>query len=235
MKKTSLVFLAITFILSCSAQPGYMGRRLLITPEIGYSWNLYNTQQSSSLFSFIAEYGVGAGYVLSNRIQLNLLASTYTMKGMYSKKDTLSGKYDGFYSDKLTAYEFQFSGRYYLKTIFKKTTGSIAPVGKFFEFGPVLTFANYTPGADSYYDDFYTRNFLPVVYAPANRTLLHFVIGFGTQHIYWDRLVIYSGLMIASPVIDINKEEVTSQANDYLRAMTLRNVIRMRFGIGIII
>lgn len=232
--KKCFVVVVILFHFLANAQPGYLGHRFIIAPEIGYTWNLYNPYGPKSFFKIEKQYGAGLGFVAGTRLQMNMMVSFYTMKDLYSKTDSLTDNYAGLYSDKLKCTEVQLSGRLYMQHIFRQKTGSLAPVGKFFEFGGGVILADYSPGDNSYFDDYGRWNHAAPEYPVAKRNFAFLMAGLGAQHIYWDRLVIYSDIQVTIPAGQVGGEEKHMPA-DYPHYLYLRNLLRMHFGIGFLL
>lgn len=219
MKKL-LVFLFVIAGLTSVASPikgGFLGKRIIISAEGSY---MPNYSAFKDLFlSYNFQYG-GRLQVISGRH--SEIGVSYNMYGLgaHNRYDTALSN-DG----RIKGYQVGLTYRMY-----RKKRGGLAPIGKFADF-------NLYYHSDEYSVMYENRQtVLPVI---VSSTGLSASIGFGTQNIFWNRVIANYGVRFGGPLFALNKEKSPNDDGDHLKYMQKRlafkDIFSVFFGIGVIL
>ena len=194
---------------------GYLGKRVILGAEMGYSPRYYSL--TGALTSFDMVYGANAGVIVGRYSQLNFSYMLYSL-GKHSK-------YDSDLSDNSKINGFQ-AGVHWRQ--FRKKKGGLAPIGKFIDMGLDYESAEYNVQRNS-----------NVIAVPIllERQCINGTIALGTQGVFWNRIVANTGLRFSAPLV-VLKEEATYYNGDldYMSGRMLeRGMFTVFFGAAVLL
>lgn len=222
MKKLFLFSGALILAFTSSATPapkggGYNGHRITISAEGSYSPNY--SHWYDMFMSYNMQYGGNLHVITGRYTELGLSYNMYSMHAHHRYKDELSN--DG----SINGYQVGLSWRKY-----RESRGGLAPIGKFVDF-------NLYYHADEYnvrYQDI--EAVAPVIH---KSTGLSASIGFGSQNIFWNRLVANYGVRFGGPLFRLTEEQSTGDISDNFKYMQQRLMFKDFFsvfvGVGVIL
>lgn len=243
MKRLTVIFFLAAQ--SCFAQsPGYMGKKLLITGEVSFLNALFNPNHNLNKglnkFSFNVRATTDLDYVVARN---GTVGATFDVFATGMKYDWLSDTYDPllipnvekrFDHARITGFGYGIN----YKVFRNPSRGGIAPIGSYAKFDLMLLDVRVRPidksldVGHSYSDRFFT----PVV-----------SVTFGQQRIFWDFLVLRTGIQIGivplgiSPYlqqldngIERGTQEQDLRANAQARLMTYY-LLNINFGVGFLL
>ena len=220
MKKL-FVFLALTATLVCSANPpmkgGYLGRRIIISAEASYMPNY--SKWTDIFMSYNFQYGGRINFISGRYTEMGVSYNMYNL-GAHHRYDTMLSN-----SGRIKGYQVGLTYRKY-----REGRGGLAPIGKFVDFNLYYHSNEY----NVVYENLQT--FAPVTHRSTN---LSGSIGFGTQGIFWDRVVANCGVRFGGPIVTLTKEKSTSDIGNNYKYMQQRLMYKdffsVFFGVGIIL
>ena len=204
MKKIIKLVFLLTIIINSNITAqvsGYMGKRFLI------SWNTYSSPNFYALYSENGYYDVAkkttkpsflqlnnrieASYIISRHIGLGLNVGLINTRSYFIEQrlDSSESNYSGDYqvnyfqnSNKVSGYSIGFTYKYYY-------SNWIAPLGKYFQIDIFRSYFKIT--------DFYNKpNFSKVKNLNLNLKSLGINFTFGKSRVYFDRIIISTGLQL---------------------------------------
>ncbi len=224
------IFSATALLASAQGKGGYLGHRIIIQAEGSYMPFNFNSATAVGLFTdgkfaYNFQYGGAVHCIISRRTQLGI---SYNRFGMDVGRDYDMNGTNTFYGTHLDGQ----TGSLLLRT-FRKGRGGIAPIGKFWDVELVAAQAKYRDDVTNELDvPLYAANI-----KPEQQTVLQLQFAFGTQMVFWDRVVANTGLRAAVPYtlkISGNDDPVFSAA-DFQRDFGMRRVFSVFFGVGILL
>src|SRR6185295_16855649 len=84
---------------------------------------------------------------------------------------------------------------------FRKNRGGIAPIGKFYDLSLGYAQNTFKAGSDNSY---VLNNEAEMLPKTSNQITAH--VGFGTQMVFWNRVVGNTGIRFGAPVFEVSKE-----------------------------
>jgi len=217
------IFALCLFVIAGSATPplkgGYLGRRFIIGTELSYSPNY--TSVKDVLLSYNLQYGGNVHFVTGRYSQLGFSYNIYSLGAHNRYNSDLSD--DG----KIKGYQI---GMTYRK--FRKKKGGLAPIGKFIDMS-----LNYH--ADEYSVAYET--IIPLVPVVVNSKTFSASVGFGSQGIFWDRVVANAGVRVGSPMYTFGLEKEGTgyisggEASYMQKRLQYKDYFSVFFGVGIIL
>lgn len=196
---------------------GYLGKRLIINAEMSYMPNYSSWKDLFMSYNF--QYG-GKIHVVTGRFtEIGVSYNRYSL-GAHQRYDTALSN-----NGKITGYQVGVTYRKY-----REGRGGLAPIGKFFDVNLY------------YHDDQYNvvyeniQTFAPVIHKSRG---ISGSIGFGTQGIFWDRVVGNAGVRFGGPIFRFFEEKSTSDIGnnfDYMqKRLMYKDFFSVFFGVGIIL
>jgi hypothetical protein len=229
MKKLILVFailFSISFLKATPGTGGYMGHRIIVGGEFAYSPFYTSVKDFFTMYNF--QYGGNLNVIVGRRTQVGVNYNMWSLGG--------NDKYDGnmVKGDRVKGTQFQFSVRQ-----FRKNRGGIAPIGKFYDISLSYAMNKFVAGSNNPYKVNGQENMLPKT---SNQLMAH--IAFGTQMVFWNRVVGNTGIRFGAPVFEVSKESgsytqdgVTMKSFDKFLYNRLLNkeYFSVFFGVGILL
>lgn len=203
--------------LSQPIKGGYLGKRIIINAESSYMPNYSSWKDLFMSYNF--QYG-GKIHVVAGRF--SEIGVSYNMYGLgaHHRYDT-SLSNDG----RIKGYQVGLTYRKY-----RERRGGLAPIGKFIDFNLYYHANEY----NVVYENIQT--FAPVIHKSSG---ISGSIGFGTQGIFWNRVVGNAGVRLGGPIMTLSEEKSSSDTGDNLSYMQQRLMYKdffsVFFGVGIIL
>lgn len=226
MMRVSIILFAA--VVNCSAlfSQGIAGKRTTLEANFNYFLSLAPTEHA-----FTFGTNIRAGYVLTPRWQLCAGINYFQLNLKMEVIDPSSNNtgygysYLGEATDRTNNFEFDITGRYFLQGLSNRKYSCIAPDGKYIELGTILTQTKYSPGEIPGLNNFET------LLSEVNTVRLSF--GFGNQQVWWDRLIVNTGILFSVPVVKIT--DYNEYTAPYMAWTKRHNSVRAYFGIGVLI
>jgi hypothetical protein len=220
MRKLLVLICICTGVLSLSAHPkggGYLGKRLIICAEASYMPNYSAWKDLYTSYNF--QYGGNIHFVTGRYSQIGVSCNMYSLGAHNRYEETLSD--DG----RIRGYQI---GLTYRK--FVKNKGGLAPIGKFFD-------VNLYYHSDEYSVEYKEMQpFAPVI---ISSTGLSGSVAFGTQGIFWNRVVGNMGVRFGGPIVTLQEEGSPferGREQKYMKERLMyKDFFSVFFGIGIIL
>lgn len=196
---------------------GYLGKRVIICAEGSYFPNY--SSWKDMLLSYNFQYGGNAHFITGRHTQMGLSYNMYSL-GAHNKYDTSLSN-----NGRIKGYQI---GLTYRK--FRESKGGLAPIGKFVD-------VNLYYHSNEYVVQYQTINpFAPVI---VNTTGISGSLGLGAQGIFWNRVVMNSGVRFGGPIFTVSEQDDGGDFGDNLNYMQKRLMYKdffsAFFGIGIIL
>lgn len=191
MKKLFIISGILFTGLCLNATPGlggYMGHRVIVAGELAYS--PFYTSVKDFFTMYNVQYGGNLDVIVGRRTQIGLSYDMWSLGG--------NQKYDSNFdkSDRVKGTQYGITVRQ-----FRKNRGGIAPIGKFYDIGLGYAMNKFVAGSGNSYVANGLGNMLPKT---SNQITAH--IGFGTQMVFWNRVVGNTGIRFGAPVLEVSKE-----------------------------
>ncbi len=204
-------------LLAQKPKGGYLGKRIIICAEGSYSPNYSSFKDLFTSYNF--QYGGNAHFITGRHTQMGLSYNMYSM-GAHNRYDTSLSN-----GGRIKGYQI---GLTYRK--FREKKGGLAPIGKFFD-------VNLYYHSSEYIVDYATINpFAPVI---VNTSGISGSIGLGAQGIFWNRVVMNSGIRVGGPIFTLSEQDSDSDFGNNLDYMQQRLMYKdffsVFFGIGVIL
>lgn len=222
MKKGWIIFFLVAMVSVVKAQ-GIAGRRISAEAEFDYFMRYYAPLEHS----FTLGGKVKVGYVIAPRLQVYVGVNYYKLNLLRAVRDTVSSGTLGDATDFVTCMELDLTGRYFLRGLGERNYNCIAPDGKYFEFGVMTTKTAYTPGELSYYSYYGSEPLRSQI----TSTRLSF--GFGNQQVWWDRLIVNTGILVSFPVFKWGDYDQNNAP--YKQWQMGHNMLRAYVGFGVLL
>jgi hypothetical protein len=220
MRRLITFLLAVTATATATAtsiKGGYLGKRLIICAEGSYNPN-YATWKDF-LFSYNLQYGGNIHFVTGRFSEVGVSYNMYSMGAHNRYREDLAN------SGKIKGYQVGFTFRKY-----REKRGGLAPIGKFIDYNLYYHSDTYTPaliGVAPYMGD------------PIELTGISASIGFGTQGIFWNRVVANAGLRLGGPVYTLSStsgDSLNGDLPEYMKERLMyKDFFSVFFGVGIIL
>jgi len=196
---------------------GYLGKRFIICAEGSYFPNYHSVKDM--LLSYNFQYG-GNIQIISGRFsEIALSYNMYALGAHETYRDDISN------ANKIKGYQI---GLTYRK--FRDKKGGLAPIGKFIDMSLLYHADKYTPSL---------TGVSPYMGTELELSGISAQIGFGTQGIYWKRVVANAGVRFGYPVYTLSVTGGDSFNQDYPEYMKerlmLKDIFSAYFGVGIIL
>lgn len=229
MKKLILFSALLISSVGVNATPGtggYLGHRIIIGGEFAYSPFFTSTKDFFTMYNF--QYGGNLNVIVGRRTQIGLNYNMWSLGG--------NQRYEGNFvkSDRVKGAEYGVTVR-----SFRKKRGGIAPIGKFWDAGLSYAQNEFKAGSDNPY---VLTNQTAMLPKTSDQILVH--LAFGTQMVFWNRIVGNTGIRFGAPVYEVNKESgelITADGTQKTFDKFLYNRILNKeyfsvfFGIGILL
>ena len=205
---------------------GIAGRRTTLEANFNYFFSLAPTEHAFTLGT-----NLRAGYVITPRWQLCAGINYFQHKFKSEVIDPTTNNtgygysYLGEATDRTNNFELDFTGRYFLQGLSKKSYSCIAPDGKYIELGTILTQTKYLPGEIPGLDDYETLL--------SEVKTVRLSVGFGNQQVWWDRLIVNTGILFSAPVVKI--DDYNDYNAPYMAWTKKHNAVRAYVGVGILL
>lgn len=184
----SAFFLACSFAKATPGTGGYLGHRVIIGGEFAYSPFFTSVKDFFTMYNF--QYGGNLNVIVGRRTQIGLEYNMWSLGG--------NQEYDGNFvkSDRVKGAEYGVNVR-----SFRKKRGGIAPIGKFWDVGASYAQNEFKPGSDNPYVLTGKTIMLPKT---SDQIMVH--IAWGTQMVFWNRIVGNTGIRFGAPVYEVKKQ-----------------------------
>lgn len=220
MRKLVILFCIGFFVLNANAKPikgGYLGKRTIICAEMSYMPNY--SKWTDIFMSYNFQYGGNLHFVSGRYSEIGVSYNMYAL-GAHKRYDTSLAQ-----AGKIKGYQVGITYRKY-----RERRGGLAPIGKFVDF-------NLYYHADEFNVVYpYLNTFAPITYTSSG---ISGSVGFGTQGIFWDRVVGNCGVRFGGPIVTLAEEDGNGDIKDNSSYMKdrLRNkdFFSVFFGVGIIL
>lgn len=220
MKKLFVLFCLGCFVLNAKAAPikgGYLGKRTIICAEMSYMPNY--SKWTDIFMSYNFQYGGNVHFVTGRYAEVGLSYNMYAL-GAHKRYDTSLTQ-----AGKIKGYQVGFTYRKY-----RERRGGLAPIGKFVDFN-LYYHSNKFDVVYPYY-----QTFAPITYTSSG---ISGSIGFGTQGIFWDRVVGNCGVRFGGPIVALSEEDGNGDIKDnsaYMKdRLMYKDFFSVFFGVGIIL
>jgi hypothetical protein len=220
MKKTITLFVALCMSVALFAQKpkgGYLGKRFIVCAEGSYFPNYSSVKDM--LLSYNLQYGGNMHFITGRYTQMGLSYNMYSL-GAHHKYDTSLSN-----NGRIKGYQI---GLTYRK--FRENKGGLAPIGKFVD----VTLYYHSNEYNVVYQNIQT--FAPVTVSTAG---ISGSVGLGAQGIFWDRVVLNSGVRVGGPIFTVSEKDDAGDVGDNLKylqqRMMYKDFFSAFFGIGIIL
>jgi hypothetical protein len=196
---------------------GYLGKGFIVCAEGSYFPNY--SSWKDMLLSYNFQYGGNAHFITGRYTQMGLSYNMYSL-GAHNKYDTSLSN-----NGRIKGYQI---GLTYRK--FRESKGGLAPIGKFVD-------VNLYYHSDEYNVVYQNLTaFAPVVVSTSG---ISGSIGLGAQGIFWNRVVMNSGVRVGGPIFTLSEQDDAGDVGDNLNYMQKRLMYKdffsAFFGIGIIL
>lgn len=219
MKNYLIAFIFIVITFSSPAQ-GIAGRRLSLEVEFDYFMR-YSTA-TEKFFSIGGKSRVG--YIIAKQWQVYAGINYYKLNFLQSVRDSITDDVLGDATDYINCVELDLTARYFLPRFGKREFNCIAPDGKYMEFSLITTKTQYSPGELPYYGH-------DGILSEYKSTRVSF--GFGNQQVWWDRMIVNTGLLVSMPVYSWTRNGALS--TPYKQWQKGHNMFRAYVGIGLLL
>jgi hypothetical protein len=220
MKKLILLFALFFGALSLNASPGtggYLGHRFILGGEVNVS--PFYTSVKAFYTHYNVQYGGNLNVIVGRRTQIGLNYNRWSLGG----NQIIEGNFVS--SDRVNGTQYGITVRN-----FRKKRGGIAPIGKFWDVSLSYVQNKFVAGSDNPALLYREPGRLPV---SSDQLMAH--IGFGTQMVFWDHLVLNTGVRFGAPVFEISKKEGTSFVDFLYTRMLYKECFSGFVGIGFLI
>ncbi|MCU0434100.1 MAG: hypothetical protein MUC87_11645 [Bacteroidia bacterium] len=225
------LLLAATYTASAQGKGGYLGHRIIVQAEGAYMpFNFTSVTPfgllSDNRFVYNFQYGGALHCIISRRTQVGLSYNRFSMD--VGNNYAFNGGAETYYGTRLEGQTMSLVFR-----TFRKNRGGIAPIGKFWDAELVYAQAKYKGDvADSLDVPLYINGATPEM-----QTALQAQFAFGTQMLFWNRVVANTGLRFAVPyVLNISaKDDPVFTAEHFQRDFGMRRAFSVFFGVGILL
>ena len=217
MKKFLLIsalFFSANFLSASPGTGGYLGHRLIVGTEFSYSPFFTSFKDFYTKYNF--QYGGNINFIISRRSQLGLNYNRWSLGNNQVFNDSYVA------SDRVRGMEFGMN----IRTFWKKR-GGIAPIGKFYDLGLGYSQNKFYPGKDNPGLNDPTYDLSKV-----NWNMLVAHAAFGTQMVFWNRVVANTGLRFGLPVMTISGND---RGNFMQRRLSNKEYFSVFFGVGILL
>jgi len=213
---TIVLLLTVGVFAQSKPKSGYLGKRFMVCAEGSYFLNY--SQWTDLLMSYNIQYGGNVSMITGRHSQTGISYNRYGL-GAHNRYDTAYAN-----SGRINGYQVGLNFRKY-----RKSKGGLAPIGKYFE-------VNLFYHSDEFIVNYKNlQTFAPVI---ATSTGLSGSIGLGSQGIFWNRVVMNSGVRFGGPIVTVTEEEANGGLGGELSYMNKRlrhkDFFSAYFGIGII-
>ncbi len=211
----SVLFLATETLSANPGNGGYLGHRVIVGGEFAYAPFYSSLKDFATKYNL--QYGGNLGVIVGRRSQLNFSYNMWSLNG------------NELFSDYFVAGD-RIKGTQYGATLrtFRKKRGGLAPIGKFYDIGLSYSQNKVTlsTGNPNYVD---ASSFTEPV--PGDADVLSAHVAFGTQMVFWDRVVANTGLRFGAPALVIKDDKSNFMFNRFL----LKEAFSVFFGVGVLI
>lgn len=227
MKKLLIILALFLTAETISANPGtggYFGHRIIVMGEGSYSPFFTSFKDFYTKYNF--QYGGNLNIIVGRYSQIGLSYNMYSLGNNQLFEGNLSAK------DRVQAAAYGISFRQ-----FRKKRGGLAPIGKFVDYGLTYSQNKFKAGSDN-----------PDVLAnqsyrlPVSSDILSAHISFGTQMVFWNRVVANTGLRFGTPLVEVKQvggyDPLTEQhyyPKFMQQRLTYKEAFSVFFGLGILI
>ncbi len=191
MKKHFIVFALLfsaAFVHATPGTGGYLGERIIVGGEFAYSPFYTSVKDFFTMYNF--QYGGNLHVIVSRRTQIGVDCNFWSLGG--------NQLYDGNFvkSDRVKGKQFGLTMR-----TFRKDRGGIAPIGKFWDIGLSYAMNTFVAGSDDLYVINKETSMLP---KNSNQLMAH--VAWGTQMVFWNRIVGNTGIRFGAPLYEVSKQ-----------------------------
>ena len=227
MKKFILIFAILFSAAAMQATPGtggYLGKRIILGGEFAYSPFYTSVKDFFTMYNF--QYGGSVHVIVSRRTQIGLDCNFWSLGGNQLYDSDLSK------SDRVKGTQIGLVMR-----TFRKDRGGIAPIGKFWDVGLSYAMNTFVAGASDLY---VVNNETAMLPKNSNQLMAH--IAWGTQMVFWNRIVANTGIRFGAPVFEVSKQSgvyadgQTKAFNNFLyNRLMNKEYFSVFFGVGILL
>jgi hypothetical protein len=212
-----LALLATTGLFAQKSSGGYFGRKIIVQGQLAYSPTYLSFKEFFYRWDF--QYGGSAGIVTGRYKQVNISWNIWSL-GNLPAYDSAFVK-----ADRVKGMDYGISLRR-----FRKDRGGVAPIGKFFDAGLTYSQARFVADASN---PFVTQGMESSLPKNTNQVAAH--IAYGTQGLFWNRVIANTGLRFGGPIFTM-EESGNIQFSHFTRnRMQTRNYFSVFFGVGILL
>jgi hypothetical protein len=225
------LLLAASYTAFAQGKGGYLGHRIIVQAEGSYMpFNFASATPfgllSGERFVYNYQYGGALHCIISRRTQMGVSYNRFNMD--VGNTYSLNGAAEEYFGTKLDGQTMSLLFR-----TFRKGRGGIAPIGKFWDAELVCAQAKYNSDVTNALD-------VPLYIngsKPETQTVLQAQFAFGTQMLFWERVVANTGLRFSVPyVLNISaNEDPVFTKNDFQRDFGMRRAFSVFFGVGILL
>jgi hypothetical protein len=227
----TLLLLAATGSAFAQGKGGYLGHRIIVQAEGAYMpFNFASVTPfgllSNERFVYNYQYGGALHCIISRRTQIGVSYNRFNMN--VGNNYALNGAPEEYFATTLDGQTMSLVFR-----TFRKNRGGIAPIGKFWDAELVYAQAKYNSDVTNALD-------VPLYIngnKPETQSVLQAQFAFGTQMLFWERVVANTGLRFSVPyVLNISaKDDPVFTAKDFQRDFGMRRAFSVFFGVGILL
>lgn len=228
MKKLLIIALLVSAG-TLSANPGtggYLGHRIILGGEFAYA--PFYTSVKDFYTKYNLQYGGNLNIIIGRYSQIGLTYNMYSLnnnqlfEGNFSSKDRVQG----------TSYGINFRK-------FRKSRGGLAPIGKFWDVGLSYSQNKFKAGSDN--ADVLNN---AAYRLPETSDMLSAHVAFGTQMVFWNRLVANTGIRFGAPLAEVSytggtqpleENSVRYYSKFMYQRILYKEAFSVFFGVGILI
>lgn len=211
----SALFIATATLHANPGNGGYLGHRVIVGGEFAYA--PFYTSLKDFVTKYNLQYGGNLGVIVGRRSQLNFTYNMWSLSG--------NELFNGY-----MVAEDRVKGTQYGLTLrtFRKKRGGLAPIGKFYDVGLGYSQNKVIISSANPYEDG-TGNYSMMLPKDANVLTAH--VAFGSQMVFWDRVVGNTGLRFGMPLYVTNEGGTDFMFNRFL----MKDAFSVFFGLGVLI
>jgi hypothetical protein len=221
MKKLLIISAFFLSALSTFAAPpakgGYLGHRIIVAGDFMYA--PFFTSFKDFYTKYDLQYGGNIHVITGRRTQIGLSYNVWTLRNNQVFNSNLVK------SDLVKGYEYGLTVRR-----FRKKRGGLAPIGKFWDLGLSYAHNEFKLGGDKI--RVLDNNEVTTLPRASNFVIAN--IAFGTQMVFWDRLVANTGIRMGFP-FKLDYEGGSYYSGFMNKRMIQKEVFGVFFGLGVLI
>jgi hypothetical protein len=220
--KNLLLFSALLVAAAVHATPpkgtgGYLGHRIIVGGEVNVS--PFYTSFKDFYTKYNVQYGGNLNVIVGRRTQVGL---NYNMWSL-GNNQVFEGNFVS--SDRVKGAQYGITVRN-----FRSKRGGLAPIGKFWDVSLSYVQNKFVAGSDNPDVLYGEPGRLPV---SSDQIMAH--VAFGSQMVFWNRLVASTGVRFGAPLFQVSKHNGTAYGDFLYNRMLYKECFSAFVGIGVLL